>query len=544
MTENKESQIGALNEHKVESPQTETALEQRIKSEMLFSFKDEIVLGIVAPVGANLSAFEDQINRHLPDYGYESNVVKLSDFLKSEGPIAGITIDNTSLVKRYDSLMTAGNQVRKRTGANDFLAKYAIGRIAATRELDARNPKPLKGKIHILHSLKHTDEVETLRGVYGAGFFLIGVYCPEAQRLLNLQSNGATYEDAAHLIQRDYDEKETFGQQTSKVFELSDVFIRLDLYNLESTSSQVERFLDLAFGNSFHTPTQDENAMFLAYAASLRSGSLSRQVGVVITSESGDVIATGTNDVPKYGGGLYSPGTEDQRDFARGYDSNVIQRNRIIDEVVQRIGDFTAQTLVNKLKEAGMISDENKAKELYNPESLRQESQEILKGASILDLTEFGRDVHAEMEALLCCARISVSPKNGTLFTTTFPCHNCAKHIVASGIKRVVYVEPYPKSKAKELHSDSLVIESDLEDAARVLFDHFVGIGPRRYFDLFSLSLSTGRVLKRKRADGRKDSWFKQDASPRVQMSPLSYLDREKRITQSMNQEKKGLERK
>ncbi|MDN3612645.1 hypothetical protein QWZ16_23945 [Vibrio ostreicida] len=26
-----------------------------------------------------------------------------------------------------------------------------------------------------------------------------------------------------------------------------------------------------------------------------------------------------------------------------------------------------------------------------------------------------------------------------------FPCHNCAKHIVASGIKRVVYVEPYPK---------------------------------------------------------------------------------------------------
>jgi deoxycytidylate deaminase len=539
MTSNNQPQI---------TPQTEpdiklktTTILDRSKAEQLTSFKDEIVLGIVAPVGANLNSFEDQIDRHLPDYGYESNIVRLSDFLKVEGVKAGIPIDYSSLVKRYDSLMSAGNDVRKRTGANDFLVKYAIGRIAATRELDAGNPKPLKGKVHILHSLKHTKEVETLRGVYGAGFFLIGVYCPEAQRLLNLQSNGASYEDAAHLIQRDYDEKEPFGQETSKVFELSDVFIRLDLNNLESTSSQVERFLDLAFGNPFHTPTQDENAMFLAYAASLRSGSLSRQVGVVITSQEGEVIATGTNDVPRYGGGLYWPGNDDQRDFARGYDSNVIQRNRIIDEVVQRIGDFTAQTLINKLKDTGMISDENKAKELYNPESLRQESQEILKGASILDLTEFGRDVHAEMEALLCCARIAVSPEGGTLFSTTFPCHNCAKHIVASGIERVVYVEPYPKSKAKELHSDSLVIEPDSEDKSRVLFEHFVGIGPRRYFDLFSLTLSTGRVLKRKTQEGRRDSWFKQDAYPRVQMSPLSYLEREKRITQSMNKEKKGL---
>jgi deoxycytidylate deaminase len=73
-----------------------------------------------------------------------------------------------------------------------------------------------------------------------------------------------------------------------------------------------------------------------------------------------------------------------------------------------------------------------------------------------LDITEFGRPVHAEMEAILSCARIGISPKMGTLYCTTFPCHNCAKHIVAAGIKRVVYVEPYPKSKAEKLHSDSL----------------------------------------------------------------------------------------
>ena len=63
--------------------------------------------------------------------------------------------------------------------------------------------------------------------------------------------------------------------------------------------------------------------------------------------------------------------------------------------------------------------------------------------------------VHAEMEALLSCARSGVSPVGGTLYSTTFPCHNCAKHIVAAGLRRVVYVEPYPKSRAVEFFNRS-----------------------------------------------------------------------------------------
>lgn len=40
------------------------------------------------------------------------------------------------------------------------------------------------------------------------------------------------------------------------------------------------------------------------------------------------------------------------------------------------------------------------------------------------------------------------------MFTTTFPCHICAKHIIAAGIKAVYYIEPYEKSLAIELHDD------------------------------------------------------------------------------------------
>ena len=61
------------------------------------------------------------------------------------------------------------------------------------------------------------------------------------------------------------------------------------------------------------TPTFDENAMFLAYAASSRSADLSRQVGAVVVSENREVVATGANDLPQCGGGQYWSGPDDQR---------------------------------------------------------------------------------------------------------------------------------------------------------------------------------------------------------------------------------------
>lgn len=70
-----------------------------------------------------------------------------------------------------------------------------------------------------------------------------------------------------------------------------------------------------------------------------------------------------------------------------------------------------------------------------------------LRGSRLTNLTEFVRAVHAEMEALLSSTRIGVSTRRAILYCTTFPCHNCAKHIIDAGVKRVVYIEPYAKSK-------------------------------------------------------------------------------------------------
>ena len=57
-------------------------------------------------------------------------------------------------------------------------------------------------------------------------------------------------------------------------------------------------------------------------------------------------------------------------------------------------------------------------------------------------------------------------------------------------MKRVVYIEPYPKSMAKDLYRKSMRVDGDPEaDADAVRFEAFVGVAPRRYLKWFEMSL-------------------------------------------------------
>jgi deoxycytidylate deaminase len=238
----------------------------------------------------------------------------------------------------------------------------------------------------------------------------------------------------------------------------------------------------------------------------MRSADLSRQVGAIIVNPEGDVISTGANDVPKASGGQYWPGKDDKRDHVLGYDSNEKEKNEIILKILRQFNQ-------------------------YNEGLDEQENINIAKGklkdTGLLDITEYGRAVHAEMEALLTASRNGVAVRGGTLFTTTFPCHNCTKHLITAGIKEVIYIEPYPKSFATKLHADSIVVSNQTSlDDPRITFKQFVGIGPRKFIDLFSMKLGDGRKLKRKEK-GKLSEWKRQSAEVRVPMFPLSYLERE-----------------
>ena len=82
-------------------------------------------------------------------------------------------------------------------------------------------------------------------------------------------------------------------------------------------------------------------------------------------------------------------------------------------------------------------------------------------------------------------ARRGTSVEGAVLYTSTFPCHNCAKHLVAAGICRVVFIEPYPKSLAERLHGDAITVDSPSSSGPTVHFEHFAGVTPVNYFTLF-----------------------------------------------------------
>lgn len=51
--------------------------------------------------------------------------------------------------------------------------------------------------------------------------------------------------------------------------------------------------------------------------------------------------------------------------------------------------------------------------------------------------------IHAEMNALLYCAKEGISVKSAKCYVTHFPCLNCTKALIQAGIKAIIYKEAY-----------------------------------------------------------------------------------------------------
>lgn len=63
---------------------------------------------------------------------------------------------------------------------------------------------------------------------------------------------------------------------------------------------------------------------------------------------------------------------------------------------------------------------------------------------------ELCRALHAEQNAFLQAARHGVSLEGATLYITTQPCSICAKMIINTGVKKVVFEGDYPDEFATE----------------------------------------------------------------------------------------------
>lgn len=64
--------------------------------------------------------------------------------------------------------------------------------------------------------------------------------------------------------------------------------------------------------------------------------------------------------------------------------------------------------------------------------------------------------VHAECNAIADCANRGVDTNNAIAYITHYPCINCFKMLVASGIKEIKYLHDYKNDKNIELLLESM----------------------------------------------------------------------------------------
>ncbi len=501
--------------------------------QFLANEKPELVFALVGGAGVRLDLLERELVMNLRNLGYQTVDIRLSDLLSRFKGFVANTAEGE--LERITHLQRMGNLFRKQLKRADALALAAIDAIRAERTKKTKNADvPVPAQAYILHQLKHPDEVDLLREVYGPSFFLIAGHAREKDRLKHLvekvahstgrRGKGYNFEsDALEIISRDEKEDDDFGQNVRDTYPKADFFCQPGILSGEWT---VNKFVELLFGNPYRTPSPDEYAMYLASATSLRSSDRNRQVGAVIIdtrefskqSKSADIIAVGMNEVPRAGGGY----TWDQE--------SPDNRDQMLEDRAREIKESILTELIERLQQQHWLSDNftgKKAKELAD--DLRPH----LKRTQFLDIGEFGRTVHAEMAALIDAARRGVAVDGLSMYVTTFPCHNCAKHIIAAGIRRVIYLEPYPKSRTGYLHGEDVDLDAlqGQEQEGKVSFYPFNGIAPHKYRQLFSMSMRGGKngLTREQWLEGQEKQTLEPLYIPKK--ASLLYLDAERRVS-------------
>lgn len=491
----------------------------------------ELFFGICAPVGVDTVKVHTLLSEALKKYSYETEYFKVTKLMTAAKPKDAALVDSP-LEERYDSYIKYANKLREVFGLNYTLAMLCCLAVRNFRRqanrASSNDPEtPIQKQAYVFDQFKRKEELDLLRQVYGRLFVVVSVYSDQNTRREYLVNRIAsdhsdarfaeTHKQAAStLMQRDQAEQGVpFGQGLEDAFPTADLFVNID--DQPSAEILIRRFLDALFGSNAISPTHDEYGMYLARTTALRSVDLSRQVGAAIFSRSHEVICVGCNEVPKPLGGTYWTGDKgDARDIEKGFDSNErIKKSLLV--------DFT-----KRLKDNNFLADGIKEKDLARFIGSETSRGGKLRDAQLMDLLEFGRMIHAEMSAICDAARVGRSIRGATLYCTTFPCHMCAKHIVASGVKKVVYIEPYPKSYAEQLHGDAIIVGRS-NSIEKVVFEPFIGISPFRYRDLFA------RDNRRKDDSGAFKPWIAEGPEPIVRFTVATYVSNERAVTALFN---------
>ena len=410
---------------------------------------NRIVIGLTGSFGSGCSTLRDG----LVDTGFRPITLSkvVHDIWEQQNP------SKSPESKTRQELQSIGNELRKEKG-NSYLADIALKEVAF--------PKVKEDKL-VFDSIRHTEEVEVFRRSFH-NFILITVISSLDERWARLggqyESQKMTRRDFLEDEERDSNEDIPNGQQVRLCVDNADIAIRnykplrVEHTRKDELRKKAEPLIALVTGENTRPPSPEEYMMAVAYTHALSSMCYKRQVGAVIQDENGIVLGVGCNNNPSPLDPCHLQWGECYRDIYKRDLFEDLKKNARCPKCGLPLNGNLTTDYKCKGKDCGFDVDKYYVRD------------RALSRCSAL---------HAEESAIINAGGKNL--KGCTMYTTTFPCFLCVQKIIGSGIKRVVYCEPYPDPDAAGLIRD---VNEKLGPQAIQVYP-FEGIKARAYFRVF-----------------------------------------------------------
>lgn len=224
-----------------------------------------------------------------------------------------------------------------------------------------------------------------------------------------------------------------------------------EVYDFSSVGEQWIKIAALILHPGLISPSSEERCMEVAYTAKFNSGCISRQVGAVITNRNHAIRSIGWNDVP-YG----------QVPCALRELPDLIDRtNEAINNRYYGVVSYSAYELSGnqypkyKKQYYGMSFKEGIRLDYEaHIEDIKKDLNGLpfpycfkdMHNAMCRDKNQvFTRSLHAEENAMMQMVKYGGEGlMEGIIYVTASPCELCSKKLYQLGVRKIVYIDPYP----------------------------------------------------------------------------------------------------
>lgn len=218
-----------------------------------------------------------------------------------------------------------------------------------------------------------------------------------------------------------------------------------------SVGEQWLKFASLIFHPGLITPSSEERCMEVAYNAKFNSGCLSRQVGAVITNRNHSIRTIGWNDVP-YGQIPCSlreiPDLIDTTQESvnnQGYRSCMYSLFELSEDAYPKYKKrYKAKSFVEGMRLDFEATIEQRKKTLNGlpyPYCFKDCHNAMMDDKNQV----FTKSLHAEENAMMQMVKYGGERLiDGIIYVTASPCELCSKKLYQLGVRKIVYIDPYP----------------------------------------------------------------------------------------------------